>query len=223
MIHKIVKFISQRSRNRRGKIFREYLDPRKEDRILDLGSKDGTYIASVIRYRNNVYMADIDVNALEEGRKKFGFNTLLLDEDSRIPVPDKFFDIVHCSSTIEHITVNKNEVEKYKSSRKFSRVAFEHQRRFANEIRRVGKKYFVQTPNKCFVIKSHTWLPLVNFLPRSILIKIISFLNASTWPKKTQADWNLLCKQQMQELFPDAEIVKEKVLALTKSIMAIKR
>jgi hypothetical protein len=33
---------------------------------------------------------------------------------------------------------------------------------FAEEIKRVGRRYFVQTPNKAFPLEPHVMTPLVN-------------------------------------------------------------
>ena len=50
----------------------------------------------------------------------------------------------------------------------------ENQVKMANEIMRVGKKYFVQTPNKYFFIEPHYLLPFFNFCPDKIKYFILT-------------------------------------------------
>ena len=115
------------------------------------------------------------------------------------------------------------KIIKIKENRLFSELAFKYQLFFANEIRRISKRYFVQTPYKYFLIESHTWLPfIIVLLPRELQIRLIDFLNNTKWPKKTSPDWNLLTVKDMKMLFPDAQIILEKSLLITKSIIAVK-
>ncbi|MFX0139593.1 MAG: class I SAM-dependent methyltransferase [Candidatus Hodarchaeota archaeon] len=221
MLTKIVKIFSELSRKRRSIIFKDYMQPNENNRILDLGSEDGSHIAQFIPFRKEVYIADIDEKLLEKGRKKFGFKTILINESGRLPFDDKFFDIVYCNSVIEHVGVQKSKRWDIVNGEEFSRKSFEGQQKFANEIKRVSKKYFVQTPNKYFFIESHTWLPLIQFLPRRLQVSFIKWLN-KWWIKKTTPDWHLLNANQLQELFPDSKIVKEKIGFICKSLIAIK-
>lgn len=223
MIGKLASWYSIRSRKRRANTFISILSPSNDDKILDLGSEDGSHIARIIPFRDNVYIADICKDVLVRGKDKYGFHTILLDETGMIPYPNDFFDIVYSSSVIEHVTVDKANVYNMLSTKEFQKKAISRQRRFAEEIRRVGKAYFVQTPYKYFPIESHTWTPFVIvFFPRRFQIALIKFVNRF-WPKKTNPDWNLLSIQQMKQLFPDSEIITEKSLGLIKSIMAIRK
>jgi len=220
MIAKIAEALSKRCRAKRAVLFCQHLHPTWQSKILDIGSENGSFIASVVPFRENVVIADIDEEMLSRGREKYGFKTILLDESGVLPFEDNCFDIVHCNSVIEHVTVDKVLCSSLKSSKEFKKAAYKRQQRFASEIRRVGKSYFVQTPNRNFVIESHCWLPLVQFLPRTMLIKTIRWLNR-WWVKTTAPDWNLLTVKQMKKLFPDSVIVKERILGLTKSLIAI--
>ena len=214
---------ARRSRERRAVLFRRYLRPTEQDLILDVGSGDGAHIAQLIPFRRNVTIADITASDLEAGKNAYGFHTVLLAEGGPLPFPDKHFDIVFCSAVIEHVTVDKQDMYRYTDSGTFARAAFARQRAFANEIRRVGKRYFVATPHKYFPIESHTWLPFfIVFLPRRYQIMALNFFNR-WWPKRTSPDWNLLTTKDMRELFPEAEIIVEKSFGLAKSIIAIKR
>jgi hypothetical protein len=100
-------------------------------------------------------------------------------------------------------------------------LAWANQKKFADEVRRVGKSFFVQTPNRGFLIESHSWLPLAGFLPRPWLLKVLRLSN-QFWIKGAPPDFNLLDARQMAQLFPEAEIVLEKKFGLVKSIMAMK-
>ncbi len=88
--------------------------------------------------------------ALAFAEREFGYRTVLLDGNEHLPVADKSFDVIFCSSVIEHITGPKDEaVALFKrDGRRFSELAFDYQKRFAEEIRRAGHAYFVQAPNR---------------------------------------------------------------------------
>ena len=145
---------------------------------------------------------------------------MVIPEDGPLPFPDGYFDVVFCSSVIEHVTGDKEAAKRTRDDR-FLAEAELHQRAFAAEVRRIAKRYFVQTPNRWFPIESHTWLPLVGFMPRPLLVPVIGFTNR-WWVKTTIPDFRLLSARDMAELFPDATIFTERSCGLVKSLIAIR-
>jgi len=225
-IVKFAKLYSQRARKNRASIFRNNFAINESTKILDLGSEAGSNIYEVLQgtpfSRHNIYIADIDQSLIKRGAEAYGFVPVLIKESEPLSFDDGFFDIVYCSSVIEHVTVAKNEVWTLSSGKDFKIKSFDNQKRFATEIRRLGKGYFVQTPYKHFPLESHSWLPLLAWLPRRLLIPVLRVTNRF-WIKRTSPDWNLLNRNTMTALFQDANIVSEKSMGLTKSIMAIKK
>jgi SAM-dependent methyltransferase len=214
-----------RARARRASLFRDAFGLTPQTRILDLGSESGSNIRAVLAgtpvLPENTYIADIDPVVLEYGATHFGFQPVLLGENGKLPFPDGYFDIVYCSSVIEHVTLPKSEVWTTRSGREFRERSLMHQRAFAREIQRVGRQFFVQTPYRWFVLEAHSWLPFVGWLPRELIIPTLKFAR-KFWPKRTNPDWYLLNRRQLASMFEDAEIRDEKWLGLTKSIMAVK-
>lgn len=224
-ISKIVWNFSANARKKRAELFRSYFKIESNTKILDLGSENGKNIFNVLQNTSydpaKVYIADINQDAVEEGKRNYGFNAVLIDETGKLPFEDKFFDIVYCSSVIEHVTVVKSDVWTWKDEKEFSRESWKRQKLFTDEIMRLGKQYFVQTPSKTFPIESHTWLPLVGYLPRKRFLPVLKLSNRF-WVKQAEPDFNLLNEEDMKQLFPDAEIICEKKYGLKKSVMAIK-
>jgi hypothetical protein len=106
----------------------------------------------------------------------------------------------------------------------------EDQQRFAKEVLRVGKRYWIQTPNRGFPIEPHFNFPFFGALPfwaRKIVARQwpLSFLwkckrgNEGPWLRRL----HLLNTTEMQALFPDGVLWKEKVLGLAKSIVMYRK
>ena len=224
-LQEIVWSASQRIRQKRAAIFRRSFGFDETTKILDIGSESGDHIRLVLEgtkvLPQNVYIADINGEVIQKGSQQYGFVPVLLFELDKLPFEDKFFDIVYCSSVIEHATVPKEKVWNIVSEREFRESAWEKQKLLAREISRVGRQFFVQTPARTFPVESHIWLPFFGFLPRPMQIKIMSLTN-EFWIKQAIPDFHLLDGKQMAELFPEAEIVFERKLGFVKSIMAIK-
>jgi SAM-dependent methyltransferase len=206
-------------------MFRERFVLKPQAKILDIGSECGTNIAFVLQGTpvspRNVFIADIDEGAILKGQQRFGFTPVIISESGRLPFDDGFFDVVYCSSVIEHVTVPKDMAWSLRDGSEFKRQAEAHQLAFAREIARLGRGYFVQTPCRSFPIESHSWLPFVGFLPRRALVPLLRSTN-KFWIKQTTPDWNLLSATEMGRLFPDAEILRETFFGLTKSVMAVR-
>ena len=122
---------------------------------------------------------------------------------------DKEFDIVFSNSVIEHVGDYNDQLQ------------------MANEIKRVGKRYFVQTPNLYFPIEPHFLFPFFQFLP--VYIKVWLFTNFSMgwYPKISDvqeardlaSNTQLLSKKKLLNLFPESNIYEEKVLGIVKSFI----
>jgi hypothetical protein len=125
-------------------------------------------------------------------------------DGTKLPFADGEFPVVFSNSVIEH-------------------VPRELQPAFAAEIRRVGRHYFVQTPNRYFPIEPHYQLPLFQFFPERLQRALNRRLSLGWREKGYWEEVNLLSAREMRRLFPDGELRREKVLGLTKSLMVVRR
>ncbi|MBB5707605.1 class I SAM-dependent methyltransferase [Sphingopyxis panaciterrulae] len=184
------------------------IEPARKDamKILDIGGTADFWRALPGLYRDpNVSITVVNLGT-EERRDE---NIHVVDGDAcALPFDDNSFDIVHSNSVIEHVG-HWREMEQ-----------------MAKEVRRLAPQYFVQTPNVWFPVEPHFKLPFVHWLPeqtRSMIVQATrrsrKFRDAGEATRYVQRI-SLLSATQLQCLFPDAHIWRERVLGLTKSLVA---
>jgi SAM-dependent methyltransferase len=191
-------------RRRRYELFAQLCLTGPADRILDVGAGRGRGLEQFNRV--NPIVA-VDLNIEPEGFLAAPNVTVLEADGTQLPFGDREFDVAFSNSVIEH-------------------VPKERQQAFADEIRRVSDRYFVQTPNRYFPIEPHYQLPLFQFVPRRAQLAInrrISLGWRKRGPHVGETEINLLSASQLRRLFPEAEIHRERILGLTKSLIAVRR
>lgn len=202
----IYKPFFQKFRSERLRRLCEVCGVSEESRILDVGGSYYTFwVYSPVKPKVTI------LNPKKEWLRcdQDGFSTMVGDGRA-LPFPNKSFDIVVSNSVIEHLG------------------EWQQQKIFAEEIRRVGRSYWVQTPNRGFFIEPHFLAPLIHFLPkkyRKRLARYFTVWGLTLRPTPKQVDElveeiSLLNKPEVQNLFPDANIICEKWCGMTKSIIA---
>ena len=129
-----------------------------------------------------------------------------------LPFRDRSFDVCFSNSVIEHVGDAQARAD------------------FAREVRRVAKRYWVQTPNRRFPLETHFVCLFLHWLPFDMtrrLIRHFSLWGCMTKPSQVDVDealrrLTLLDEREMRELFPDARIVKERFLGMSKSLIAVR-
>ena len=112
-----------------------------ETRVLDVGGTPETWDMAPLRPRVTL------LNTPRTKSELAAAASWVAGDGRALPFRDGAFDIVFSNSVIEHVG------------------DAESQRRFAREIVRVGRAYWVQTPNRWFPVEQHLLTPFVHWLP----------------------------------------------------------
>jgi Methyltransferase domain len=103
---------------------------------------------------------------------------------------------------------------------------WKRQQQMSREIRRVGRRYFVQTPNQGFPLDWRSLVPFFHWLPPSAQAWWFRRIRVGRYKKardaKQAAEWARLrdlTASELEALFPEGTIVCERVLGATKSFM----
>jgi SAM-dependent methyltransferase len=200
---------AQRMRQSRMQLFAELIrDLPSPVRVLDVGGLQHFWLA--LDRAELPRMQITFVNMWEYQPDLPDAVALVGDARDMSRFADREFDVVFSNSVIEHVG------------------GLREQARMARECVRVGKRYFVQTPNRAFPIEPHFLFPGFQFLPLALRARLHQWRRWGWWDKaggRYQAleeveSIRLLTRGEMRYLFPDATIWTERLLGLPKSFVA---
>jgi 2-polyprenyl-3-methyl-5-hydroxy-6-metoxy-1,4-benzoquinol methylase len=188
-------------RERRYQVFIEACSVQPTDRIVDVGAGWG---AALERFNDTNPIVAVDLSPQPSEWLSSPNVTVVQGDGTNLQFADAEFDVAFSNSVIEHVPPAL-------------------QQSFADEISRVARRYFVQTPNRYFPIEPHYQFPLFQFLPRRIRRALNARFTLGWQAKGEWEEITLLSARSLRRLFPDAEIKRERVLGLTKSLIAVRR
>ena len=198
-------------RKRRMTRFVRELEITAQTRVLDVGGTPDTWAMLAVSPR---------VTLLNTPRTKDELASAawwVAGDGRALPFRDGAFDVVFSNSVIEHVGDAAS------------------QRRFASEVARVGRAYWVQTPNRWFPVEQHLLTPLLHWLPKRWqrwIVPRFTVWAAIVRPAPDQRafyiqhylnDVRLLSGPEVAQLFPQARVIRERVLGWTKSLVAVRK
>jgi SAM-dependent methyltransferase len=185
--------------------FLELFAPGPETSILDVGGTDAFWIDLVPSLQVTILNISPKPDRLPPNL------TYVQGSATSLPFSDGSFDVVFSNSMIEHLHDRASQAL------------------FALEALRVGRGVWVQTPARWFPIEPHLLTPLIHYLPKRLQRRLLR--NFTVWGLITRPDQSyvdgvldeiaLLTASDMRALFPGCELRRERLLGLTKSLIAI--
>jgi len=123
------------------------------------------------------------------------------------------FDLVYSNSVIEH-------------------VGGHHRRRaFAEHVRALADHHWIQTPNRWFPVEPHWLFPGFQYLPVRTRATVTQVWPIGAFTARRDSlrqrmgdamDVELLSPSELQWYFPDSRVLRERVLGLSKSLIAVR-
>jgi hypothetical protein len=197
-----------RLRHKRLALFRSLLDqvPRPM-RILDVGGTQ--FFWQMMHY---LASPEVEITLLNSSPMPVSlphFHSVEGDGCAMPQYADGEFDVVFSNSVIEHVGTPAA------------------QQQMSREIRRVGRRYFVQTPNRYFPLEPHFFFPGFQFLPIATRVWLLQHFNLG-WFKKIPdyaaarrevESIRLLDRAEFVQLFPGGTLHEERFAGLAVSFV----
>ncbi len=192
-------------RRRRMNRFFALFAPSSEIHVLDIGGTPQTWNSES---EDRTLFPVTLINIRSNGQIESNRFTFVEGDATELPFADNAFDIAFSNSVIEHVGT------------------WEKQQAFAREASRVARKLWIQTPARSFPIEAHLLAPYIQYLPKSVQHRIVRWtLRGLLQPDAVHEivdEVRLLTSREMKQLFPDCLILKERILGLTKSYVAVR-
>ena len=198
--------LANRLRTRRFKLFDQLSSSLpKPMQILDLGGTTAFWQCRGWANREDVLITTLNLQA-----EKQSFRNIVPcvgDATDLSQFANKSFDVVFSNSVIEHL------------------FDFHQQTRMAQEVQRVGRCFWVQTPNYWFPMEPHFHVPGWQWMPFQVRVSLIQRWKCG-WrgpcpdladAQEAVKELRLLTKRELRRLFPDCNIVPERFCGLVKS------
>jgi hypothetical protein len=202
--------LSNRLRSARFRKFEELVAPLPRPlRILDVGGR--TAFWENRGWAGHPEFQILSLNLIAEEQRYENITPAVGDATNLSQFDDGSFDIAFSNSLIEHL------------------FTFENQLRMASEMRRIGRAFWVQTPNYWFPMEPHFHVPGWQWMPVDLRISIIrrrrcGWLGPIPDPSRARLqieEMRLLTKSELITMFPGATLIPERFCGLVKSWIMI--
>lgn len=204
-IQRVLKKLSHKSRKKKFDLLSSIFQARPDDRVLDVGASGEVFLRytfeDVYPFPERLVAGGATLNEILSTRHFYPRPQYAVFDGCALPFPDQSFDLVFSNAVIEHI------------------LGDGRQAKFAQEIMRVGKSWFVTTPNYWYPFESHYHLPFIQFMPRPLERQYNRMLGSHI-PKGQVQDLNLLSARELRRLFPSGEIRKVRVTFWPETLVA---
>jgi SAM-dependent methyltransferase len=188
--------------------------PTEDMRVLDVGAEVDPYSTGDLQFidfypwKNRISAINLSSEQISAIKQFYPEVDAVVGDACELPWPDNYFDIVYSNAVIEHLG------------------SLEKQERMANEVMRVGKRWFVTTPNRWYPFEFHLRLPLVTWLPGNAYLwagRVVAYNHVK---KKyvfgcKLTDLRLMTPRQLRRCFPDSKIIKQRVTFMAETLIVV--
>lgn len=206
--------LSYISRTKKLELFNKTFSPTEGIRILDVGAEANPRGDRTLQFidsyswKKNLTVVNLDPQHIDLIKEHYPEVNSIVADACELPWSDKYFDIVYSNAVIEHVG------------------DFEKQKQMAAEIMRVGKRWFVTTPNRWYPFEFHMRLPFITWLPGSTYLWIGRIISYNHVHKKYMSGikhdgLRLMDASEMKTCFPDSKIIKQRVTFMAETLIAV--
>jgi SAM-dependent methyltransferase len=182
--------LARRARMRRHAKFFALTGIQQGAKVLDVGCGP----LGLLAFEPELDVTGVDLMAQPGYPSRF----VQADPAEGLPFADGEFDLVYCNSVIEHVPPERRAA-------------------FAQELRRVARGWYVQTPAWSFPIEPHALLPGAHWLPAHWRRSYWKLGAAGVWE-----DISLLRRKELEDLF-GGPVFGERMGRLVKSWISVRR